>query len=76
MSELQPFARPELTHDEQLKAVAVANKIARHFNVARRLDYVLVIVNDNIRLLKEVQQHRAARGLEPLETYPIDASRI
>lgn len=64
---MTPFTRPDLTPDESAKATAYA-KIIVYAQADKHLKLRMVesIMIENMRLLKECNQHRAAAGLDQL----------
>ncbi len=64
--------RPQITNDEARQIMAVAHKIAKLYDFQRRYAYMQQIILENVRLLKEVNQHRQAAGLDPYTVHPID----
>jgi hypothetical protein len=63
------YPRPVLTKEEKEKYASAAKKINAIKDQYLRLIYVAKMIEENVRLLKEVNEHRAARGLAPLPTY-------
>ena len=62
---LKPYLRPELTEVDQAEAKALANKLSATppFKMRAALWALLL---ENIRLAHECNEHRRARGFEPL----------
>lgn len=69
------YPRPELTSDEGKKYSNVAKKINGIQDSRLRLVYLTTIVCENVRLLREVNEHRRARGLDPLPEYDPENTR-
>lgn len=63
------YPRPDLTAEEVDKYSRQARKLNAIRDERLRLVYVAAMVAENVRLLKEVNQHREARGLKPLPVY-------
>jgi hypothetical protein len=63
----EPFTRPEVTYEEELKMVRLANAIFRGFGSRREI--ITTILVENIRLTKEVNLHREKLGYELLKVY-------
>lgn len=68
MTDLQPYARPELDEGEVIQAHMYAAKLIRKHGLNKMPVLVDLVILENTRLVKEIQEHRAARGLEPLPT--------
>jgi ribosomal protein L31E len=63
------YNRPEAT-EEDIKAVATYGAKATNGKSVREIrNFILLILIENVRLTKEVNDHRAARGIAPLPTY-------
>lgn len=58
-----------LTDDEKADAIRAAAKITVNRSMAQIRTAVLAICAANIQLAAEVNEHRAARGFDPLPTY-------
>lgn len=70
------YPRPDLEPGEMEKYSRVARKVNSIPDQMMRLIYVAAMISENVRLTKEVNEHRAARGLELLPTYdPENAKR-
>lgn len=63
------YPRPGLTPEEEAKYSKIAVRINAIPDQRLRLVYVAAMVAENVRLLKEVNEHRMARGLAPLPVY-------
>lgn len=63
------YPRPVLSKEEQETYAKQAKKINAIRDQVLRLIYVAKMVEENVRLLKEVNEHRAARGLALLPVY-------
>jgi hypothetical protein len=68
MTAPQPYTRPELDEGEVIKAHMYAAKLIRNHGMKAMPALVDMVILENTRLVKEIQEHRAARGLEPLPT--------
>ena len=65
------YIRPELTPEEYKLAEALAEKMIRKFGLSSILKMLAIMLIENVRLTKEVNEHRAARGIAPLETFEV-----
>lgn len=63
------YIRPNLSPEEETKYSKIAIKINGIDDRRLRLVYVAAIVAENVRLVKEVNEHRQARGLDLLPVY-------
>jgi hypothetical protein len=69
------YPRPALSNEEEQKYVRVALKLNSIRDQRLRLLYMSTMIYENARLLKEVNEHRAARGLELLPSYDPEAKK-
>jgi len=68
-SEDKNYPRPELSQDEANRYVKAAARLNSLNDQRIRLSYIIGLVIENARLLREVNEHRAARGYDPLPVY-------
>jgi len=66
-----PYTRPELTKDEYRKAQEGSGKLFRKYGIRNVGNMVLALCIENMRLTKEINEHRAARDIEPLQTFEV-----
>lgn len=66
------YPRPEVTTEEKEKIAKAARKLAAIKDDRLRLAYVIAVCLENARLVREVNEHRQARGFEPLPVYDPD----
>jgi len=59
----------ELTPHELEQSLQYALKINHIFDRGRRQTYIIALVHENMRLLKELNEARHALGLEPLPVW-------
>lgn len=71
MNNLMDYTRPELTPEEILKAQKDARTYFRKFGYQNVLLALGSVFLENRRLVKEINEHRAARGIAPLETFEV-----
>lgn len=68
---LKPYQRPELTPEEKELAAENAEKLIRKYGYTNLVKMLGMLALENARLVKEIQEHRAARGFEPLPTFKV-----
>jgi len=65
------YTRPEPTAADELQAKKDAEKLIRKYgmnNLGKMLAYLCL---ENAMLTREINEHRAAREIEPLKTYEV-----
>lgn len=67
----QEYKRPELTEEDKRKAEADAMTLIRKYGMGNLPKMLAALAVENVRLVKEIQEHRAARGIAPLETFEV-----
>lgn len=65
------YTRPELTDDEITQAQDDARRLIRKYGMLQAVKIIALLAIENVKLSKEVNEHRAARGIEPLKTYEV-----
>lgn len=65
------YTRPELTKDEMKAAQNDAGKLFRKYGLRNVGNMILMLCIENMRLVKEINEHRAVRGIAPLETFEV-----
>jgi len=68
---MKPYPRPELTEGELIQARMDAMKLVRKYSIQNLPEICKMLIIENIRLTKEIQEHRAARGFAPLITFEV-----
>ncbi len=63
------YPRPDLSEDDKQSLQKIAKKLAAIRDDRLRLTYYMAICVENARLLKEVNEHRQARGFNPLTVH-------
>ena len=63
------YNRPDLTDQQKQQLALTAHQINMMHDLRKRLAYLIAMVVENARLTAEVNEHRAARGIDPLPTY-------
>ena len=66
-----PYTRPELEKTDVNKAHEAARTLIRKYGVHNFGKIIALLCVENVRLVKECQEHRAARGIDPLETFEV-----
>ena len=65
------YKSPELTAEDTAKAEANAKLLIRKWGFGNLPKMLAALCVENVRLTKEIQEHRAARGIEPLKTFEL-----
>jgi hypothetical protein len=65
------YTRPELTKDEYRRAQDDAGKLFRKYGMRNVGNMLLALCIENMRLVKEINEHRAVRDIEPLPTFEV-----
>ena len=65
------YTRPELEEKEVIQARMDAQKLIRKYGMNNLPKMLSALVLENARLVKEINEHRAARGIAPLETFEV-----
>jgi hypothetical protein len=73
---VEGFYRPELTMEEKNQALQLVLKFMALRNPFKERGYILVLVYENMRLFKEVNELRHALGLDPLPAMDNSKARI
>ena len=66
-----PYTRPELTQYETEKATNNTHTLIRKYGLSNLGTILHMLVLENMRLVKEINEHRAARDIEPLQTFEV-----
>ena len=66
-----PYQRPELTAEDRATAENHAKKLIHKWGFSNLPKMLAALCVENVRLTKEIQEHRAALGIEPLETFEV-----
>jgi hypothetical protein len=61
------YTRPTLTKEEEQKAEQAAKGVMRKFGIQGVVLGLAQVCRENMILLKEVNEHRAARGIEQIK---------
>jgi hypothetical protein len=65
------YTRPVLTNDEKYKAEQDAKALILKYGYGNVAKIIALLAVENVRLIKEIQEHRAARGIDPLPTFEV-----
>ena len=69
--QMTDYTRPELTAEEKTKAKHDAETTFRKYGLKGITLALVGLCFENRRLVKEINEHRAARGIAPLETFEV-----
>lgn len=64
------YPRPTVTQEQVQTAIAAAQK-HRHEPTSKMVNVIAALILENMRLVAEVNDHRAARGFVLLETHEV-----
>jgi hypothetical protein len=65
------YTRPELTDEDRRKAEADAMDLIKKYGFSNLPKMLAALCVENVRLVKEIQEHRAARGIEPMKVFEV-----
>lgn len=65
------YQSPELTDEDRKKAEADARALIKKYGFNNLPKMLAALCVENVRLVKEIQEHRAARGIAPLEVFEV-----
>jgi len=65
------YTRPELTDQDRKQAETEAKKLLRKYGYSNFPKMLAALCIENVRLVKEINEHRAALGIDPLETFEV-----
>lgn len=65
------YTRPQLTEEDKKRAELDARKLVRKWGYGNLPKMLAALCLENVRLVKEINEHRAARGIQPLPTCDI-----
>lgn len=68
---LREYTRPELDNEDRTRAEDYARKTFRKYGVGKVVVMVASLCLENVRLVKEINEHRAARGIDPLPVFEV-----
>jgi hypothetical protein len=68
---VENYQRPELTEVDKKQAAADAQKLIKKYGFNNIPKMLAALCVENIRLTKEVNEHRAAREIAPLEVFEV-----
>lgn len=71
MTTPQPYTRPELDEKELDQAQTDARVLIRKCGFNNAVKIIGLLAVENARLLKECNEHRTARGIEPIPTFKV-----
>lgn len=65
------YIRPELSEEDKATAERDCKKLIQKYGYNNLPKILAALAVENIRLVKEINEHRAARGIEPLPTFEV-----
>ncbi len=65
------YQRPELTDEDKRKAEVEAKRLIQQHGYNNLPKMLALLCVENVRLVKEINEHRAARGIDPLPVYEV-----
>jgi len=71
MTQTIPYTRPELTAEDHAQAEAYAAQQFRKYGLMKMTVLIAALVLENMCLVKEINEHRAARGIDPLPVFEV-----
>ena len=66
-----PYPRPELTEADNTQVAESVRMLIRRYGHDKTFLIIGALAAENVRLAKECNEHRAARGFEPLPTFKV-----
>jgi hypothetical protein len=69
--QLQKYVRPEPTDEQKAEAKKTAEALVRKYGINNLGKMLALLCLENVMLTAEVQEHRAARGFEPMEVHKV-----
>lgn len=67
----EAYQRPELADEDKAKAERDAKDLVKKHGFNNLPKMLALLCIENVRLVKEIQEHRAARGIDPLPTHEV-----
>lgn len=68
---MTPYPRPELTEKDIDQAETDARALLRRYGFNNAIKIIGILAAESVRLLKEVNEHRAARGYDQLPSFKV-----
>lgn len=65
------YTPPQLTDADRRQAEEDAKGLFRKYGIRNITIMLAALCLENVRLVKEINEHRAARGIEPLKTFEV-----
>ena len=65
------YTRPEPNEVDKKEAVKTANDLLRKYGASKITMIISLLCLENSMLTREVNEHRAARDIEPLKVYEV-----
>lgn len=70
-SQPETYTRPELTDEDKKQAEADAKNLLKKYGYTNFPKMLAALCIENVRLIKEINEHRATLGIEPLPTFEV-----
>lgn len=65
------YQRPELTDADKATAERDSKALVKKYGYNNLPKILAALAVENVRLVKEINEHRAARGIDPLPTFEV-----
>lgn len=65
------YTRPVTTETDVIQARMDAQKLIRKYGMGKAQIIIQLLCLENVRLTREINEHRAARGIAPLDTFEV-----
>lgn len=65
------YIRPELDEKDVIQCRMDAAALIRKYGMENVQKMLSMLVIENVRLVKEINEHRAARGIPPLDVHKV-----
>jgi phosphopantetheine adenylyltransferase len=69
--DLQQYVRPELEEKDLIQARMDAQRLIRKYGMKNFERMFSALCIENVKLVKEINDHRVARGFAPLEVFKV-----
>jgi hypothetical protein len=66
------YERAVITPEEAAQISTVAHQITRIHDMQRRTTYIAALLVENVKMWKEINDHREKLGFEPMNGHPIE----
>ena len=66
-----PYTRPTLTKQDEAEAQETAKALLRKYGMNNVTPIIAHLCLENVRLVREIEEHRAKLGIEPMKTFEV-----